>query len=519
MITPSSIAKRIAHIEHQRQKGVERQITINQQDMTIHAREQDKIYIPTPTGRIAHLSDEFVRVIMGPYGSGKSTWALTEIVHRACRVPVWHAGRRRSRWAIVRNTSGELSSTTLASWLSWFDELGDVRKRQKPIMTYEHSFNDGHGIVELELLFIALDRPDDVRKIKSLELTGCYINELSEVPKAALAHMKGRVNRYPSKAFCTEPYWSGIIADTNPPEDDHWIYKDFEENTYEGHVLFKQPPGLIKDEDNLWVRNPRCDNFEHLPADYYEKLSQGQSQEFIKVFCLGEYGAVGFGKRVYPEFNPDMHAVDSLAAIQGEDLILGWDFGLTPACVVLQLSGRGQLLILKEYISDGMGIRTFADSIVIPSLLKDFPYCKVGDLSIGDPAGNARNEIIEEMSCIGELNSLGIPTRAARTNDIDPRLGSVRYFLNKMIDGKPGLVLDRKNCPTLFKGFVKDYVYLRVAVSGEERYKDKPNKNMSSHPMDALGYACLEIASDRIAQDKMGAKSVVDMYNPIMRIF
>jgi hypothetical protein len=222
---------------------------------------------------------------------------------------------------------------------------------------------------------------------------------------------------------------------------------------------------------------------------------------------------------VYPEFNSDLHAVDSLEAIQGNELILGWDFGLTPACVVLQLTARGQLLVLKEYVGDGMGIRTFADSIVIPSLLKDFPYCKVGELSIADPAGNARNEIMEEMSCIGELNSLGIPTRSARTNDIDPRLGSVRYFLNKMVDGKPGFLLDRRNCPQLFKGFVKDYVYARLAVSGEERYKDKPNKNMSSHPMDALGYAALEIASDRITADKMGEKKKVDMFNPVARMF
>tara|TARA_R110000868_G_scaffold228058_1_gene481028 strand:+ start:1139 stop:2698 length:1560 start_codon:yes stop_codon:yes gene_type:complete len=517
-LTASAIAKRISEIEHARQRGVSKQITITEDRMVIHAKEQDKLYIPTKTGRIAHDDDSFVRVIMGPYGSGKSTWALTEIVKRACEVPVWHSGRRRSRWGIVRNTSGELSSTTLASWLSWFEELGDVRKRQKPIMTYEHVFNDGHGLVELELLFIALDRPDDVRKIKSLELTGCYINELSEVPKAALAHMKGRVNRYPSKAFCTEPYWSGIIADTNPPEDDHWIYKDFEEQKFDNHKLFKQPPGLIKDDDNKWVRNPDADNASHLPDNYYEMLAEGQSQEFVKVFCLGEYGSVGFGKRVYPEFNPDFHAVDALDAIQGEQLILGWDFGLTPACVVMQLSARGQLLILKEYVGDGMGIRTFADSIVIPSLAKDFPYCKVG-MSVADPAGNARNEIVEEMSCIGELNSLNIPTTGARTNDIDPRLGSVRYFLNKMVDGKPGLVLDRRNCPTLFKGFVKEYVYARVAVSGEERYKDKPNKNMASHPMDALGYGCLEIASDRITQDKMGETKHVDMFNPVMRIF
>jgi len=516
MMSASDIAKRIKRLEESQRTSTSRQVTIENTTMVIHTKAQDKLYVPTPTGHTAHLNDSFVRVIMGPYGSGKSTWAATEIVRRACAVPKWYSGRRRSRWAIVRNTSGELSSTTLATWLSWFDELGDIKKRQKPIMTYEHTFNDGHGVVELELLFIALDRPEDVRKIKSLELTGCYINELSEVPKAALAHMKGRVNRYPSKAFCKEPYWSGIIADTNPPEEDHWIFKDFELEKVENHVLFKQPPGLIKDDDNNWVRNPHADNANHLPDNYYEMLSRGQSQDFIKVFCLGEYGSVGFGKRVYPEFNADFHAVDTLDAIQGEPLIIGWDFGMHSACVVMQLTPRGQLLILKEYLGEDMGIRTFAESVVIPFIVRDFPYCKVG-LSVGDPAGNARSQVFEEMSCIGELNSLGVETIPAKTNDIEPRLGSVRYFLNKMIDGKPALMLDRKKCPALFKGFVKDYVYQRLAVSGEERYKDKPNKNMASHVHDALGYGCLEIASDRIVQDKMKETKYENMYNPAFR--
>lgn len=516
MLSAAELLKKFNHYEDSLNKGSVKQLTLKKDRMIIHAKDKDKVYVPTPTGALAHNNDEFVRVIMGPYGSGKSTWAISEIVKRACEIPVWNNGRRRSRWGIVRNTSGELSTTTLATWLAWFDELGDIRKRQKPMLTYEHTFSDGKGIVELELLFIALDRPEDVRKIKSLELTGCYINELSEVPKAALAHMKGRVNRYPSKAFCKEEYWSGIIADTNPPEDDHWIHKDFEENCADNHVLFKQPPGLIKNEDGKWERNPDADNASHLPTHYYENLASGQSNEFIKVFCLGEYGSVGFDRRVFNEFNPDLHAVEGLEAIQGSDIILCWDFGLTPACVVLQVSPRGQLLCLKEYVSDGLGIRTFAEMIVIPGLRKDFPYSKVGT-SVADPAGNARDQIHEDMSCIGELNSLSISTIAARTNDLEPRLGAVRYFLNRMVDGKPAFLLDKKNCPTLFKGFVKSYVYARIAVAGEERFKDKPTKNMSSHPMDALGYGCLEVASDQIVSDKIDNKKHENMFNPVFR--
>ena len=288
--TYSSLRRDWVEFKHRKHAEVTAHILINDQRTVIYAGNENKIYVPTPTGKLAHLDNSFVRVIMGPYGSGKSTWAINEIVRRTCAMPKWSdGGRRRARWAIVRNTSGELQSTTLQTWLAWFGDLGDIHKRQKPILTYEHTFNDGNGVVELELLFMALDRPDDVRKVKSLELTGCYLNELSEIPQAALSHMKGRVNRYPSRAFCHDPYWAGIIADTNPPEDDHWIFKDFEEKQLESYRMIKQPPGLIKDKDDVWQRNPNADNANNLPIDYYLKLAEGQTEEFVKVFCLGKY--------------------------------------------------------------------------------------------------------------------------------------------------------------------------------------------------------------------------------------
>jgi hypothetical protein len=509
------LLKRLDALENSHNQQITQHIITDEEKSIIYATPNNHTYIPTATGSMWHNDDSFVRLIMGPYGSGKSTACIQEIVRRTCQMPAWYNGRRRARWAIVRNTSGELQSTTLQTWLG---DLGDIRKRQKPILTYEHIFNDGHGVVELEIIFLALDRPDDVRKIKSLELTGVYLNELSELPHNVLSHFKGRVNgRYPSRSFCPEPYWSGIIADTNPPETDHWIYKDFEEKQIEGYKIFHQPPGLIKDEDNIWVPNPNCDNAGHLAVDYYVKLASGQTQDFINVFCLGQYGSVGTGKRVFPEFNLDVHAVDTIEIMYGEPIHLGWDGGLTPACVVTQMSARGQFRVLKEYIGEDMGIRTFAESVVLPGLARDFPYCKIG-ISVFDPAGAARDSILEETSCINELTSLGIKTEAARTNDLEPRIGAVRFFLNRMTDGKPSFIISRKNCPQLIKGFVKGYVFKRLAVTGEERYKDKPEKNISSHPMDALQYNAMEFAADRIAAEKAPVEKI-DMNNPTMRLF
>ena len=497
----NSFSARLTRLESSSMRQAQRHITFHP-DRTILHGDQDKVYIPSPTGQLFDASNGFVDLVIGPYGSGKSTMCAHRIVRSTCRMPKWDSGQRRSRWAIVRNTSGELHSTTLQTWLTWFGDLGTIKKRQKPLLMYEHEFNDGDGIVRLELIFIALDRPDDVRKIKSLELTGVYLNELSELPQNVLSHFKGRVNgRFPSRSFCAEPHWSGIIADTNPPDEDHWIFRDFETNKTPSYTVFHQPSGLITDDHGEFVRdgegnylaNVDADNAKHLSGDYYPKLAEKQSQGFIKVYCGGKYGLVESGKRVYPEFNYDIHSVQTIDAIQGDPLYLGFDFGLTPACVVVQITPRGQVRVLKEYVAEDMGIKTFAKNIVIPQLAIDFPYNKVGG-SEGDPSGAKGDEIMEELSCIGELNSLGISTNAATTNDPDVRINSVRYFLNLMVDGRPSFVISRDGCPILVKGFMSGYHFKRMMISGDERYQDKPNKNKYSHPHDALQYCLMPLA-------------------------
>jgi hypothetical protein len=207
--------------------------------------------------------------------------------------------------------------------------------------------------------------------------------------------------------------------------------------------------------------------------------------------------------------------MDEISAIQGEPLHLGWDFGLTPSCVVVQFTPRGHLRVLKEYNAEDMGIRTFAKSVVIPGLERDFPYCKVGE-SEADPSGANGDTIMEELSCIGELCSLGIKTNEASTNDIDVRIGSVRYFLNTMVDGKPAFLLSRNGCPILHKGFINGYHFKRVNIANEDRHQDKPNKNKYSHPHDAMQYVCMKFCAERIVKDRQPVK-IVDMWNPTFR--
>lgn len=473
------------------------------------------IYIPTRTGGAFHEDDTFVRAMRGPFGSGKSTALQFEVVRRACAMPAWSNGRRRSRWVFTRNTSGELSSTTLQTWLSWFSELGTIAKREKPILRYEHAFSDGQGIVELEIYFLGIDDYKALRKLKSFEFTGAYINEMSEMNSSIINFLSGRINgRYPSKVFCSEPYFTGIIADTNPVDEDHWVYETFEKNKSPDYKMFQQPPGLLWTEGAGYEINPDCDNFVNfLNQDYYLKLAQNASEGFIKVFCLGEYGLVENQKRVYHEYNDDVHSRETIDYIPELPIHLGWDFGLTPACIVIQILPSGRLHILKEYTSVDMGIRNFANNVVLPALASDFSGYIIGK-SECDPAGRAKDQIVEELSCIGELKTAGFSmSLPAYTNDPVTRQGAVRYFLNTMIDGKPALLLSRQGAPILRKGFATGYYYRRIRNEDKGSYREEPNKNEYSHPHDGLQYIVLPFASSAI-KDKQPKLDMSHFYNP-----
>ena len=75
--------------------------------------------------------------------------------------------------------------------------------------------------IDLEVIFLALDRPEDVKKLLSLELTYLFFNESREIAKPIIDAGTMRVGRYPSMKD-GGPSWYGVIADTNAPDEDHW---------------------------------------------------------------------------------------------------------------------------------------------------------------------------------------------------------------------------------------------------------------------------------------------------------
>ena len=170
--------------------------------------------------------DSFVRGIMGPVGSGKSYACCAEIFLRAIKqAPSKRDGVRRTRFAVIRNSYPELRTTTLKTWQEIFPEGQFGEMRWSPQITHHIQLpprGDAAGI-DCEVIFLALDQPRDTRRVLSLELTGAFVDECRELPKAIIDALTSRVGRYPSKVD-GGPTWRGVWMCTNPPDDDHWYY-------------------------------------------------------------------------------------------------------------------------------------------------------------------------------------------------------------------------------------------------------------------------------------------------------
>jgi len=282
--------------------------------MTWHEVNYSTIH--TPTLAKFHASKTRRRGVMGPIGSGKSTAMCMEIMRRAQQQEPGPDGIRRTRWAVVRNTYRELKDTTLATWLHWFPE---------------HIFGDFHhgdfahriklGDVETEVLFRALDRPQDVAKVLSLEITGAWVNEARELPFGLIKALDDRAGRYPAM-MDGGPTWNGLMMDTNPPDDDHWWYRLAEEDRPEGWEFFRQPGGL-NEQGTGFVANPKAENIPNLVGreSFYTTRAQGAQNDYIRVYYCGRYGFLSDAKPVYPEYADDVHCTpDEILPIQGATL-------------------------------------------------------------------------------------------------------------------------------------------------------------------------------------------------------
>lgn len=491
-------------------------------------------YKHVPTIKAFSLNDAFLRALIGPVGGGKTVGCFVEIVQRGMKQEPSPDGVRHTRFAAVRNTFKELEDTTMKTCLEWLppSTFGNLVSSKHQYVINQLETQDGTP-VEIEILFRALDRPDQLRDLLSLELTACYFNEMREIAKPIFDVMTTRVNRYPSKKDGGPgATWSGVFGDSNPCDTDHWMYVLFEEErpvfcstckTPRGEMVLyptrlpdksiiplherkcPQCSGDISKAIHLSqvfhqpsARGPLAENLPNLAQDYYSKLMVGKSPEFLRVYVDGEYGFMVDGRAVYSNWSQQIHmAAKDIEPLKGIPLIIGIDYGRNPAVVICQSTPIGHFNILDEICVENMDIREFTTKLFKPYLLTHYFGYEV--YITGDPSGISRSQT-DSNTCFRELASHGLKATPAPTNALQARLSAVNTLLTRPVPArqtkegdlpwKPALQISPR-CKTLIRGFNGGYRMRRLLIQNQERYKDEPEKTKESHPHDALQYAAL----------------------------
>ncbi len=463
-------------------------------------------------------------VTVGPVGSGKSYAHCAKVLAHAMQQPVCpRTNIQRSRYAMIRNTSEQLKTTTIKTYEELMppEHCGPIRYSSPIRHRIRREPRADRPGFDCEIIFMPLDHVDDVRKLRSLELTGAFINEGSEVPRPLLIMARRRVGRYPKKDRHTgyQAWRPAVWIDTNATDQEHYLYAA-KMDTPHGWKFYVQPPAVLECKRSLdgwvvhepgwqaepigdrevvfaggryWCVNPGAENLANLIDGYYETQQlPGSKVAEIQRDLQSKFVFVQEGEPVIEGFNPEVH-VRAVEMREDLPLIIGADIGggtLNPAGVIAQRLPRGVWLILDEVAKGRMGVVRFVEALKETLAARHFRIHgtpKLGALW-GDPAA-AKGDDLYEVQIFDHMIANGFDALPVDSNDPKLRIEAIEAPMGRMIDGAPGILIHPR-CRQLIGALSGRWQYKRVKMAGTDgRLKDAPEK---THPWsdlgDALGY-------------------------------
>jgi len=449
-----------------------------------------------------------VDIIRGPLGSGKTLGSVQRVIKHIYDQEPGADGVSRSRWLAIRNTYSDLFGTTIKDWLAVNAQLGKFKAGGMEPPTHTMKFKRPDGVtVEAEMIFLALDRPDSIKKLRGYQVTGFWLNETKELPKEVVDMADLRHGRYPEN-----PTWHGMIGDTNAPDEDEWLAL-LEEKSPEGWGFWVQPGGVLRngldaDGNVIWIENAHAENIHNLPDGYYTKGMGGKTDDWIAVNLANEIGSVMTGKPVHPWYNQRVHYSEEEYQFNSSlPLVIGVDFGRTPAAAFYQCDGIGRWHLFDELVTEDMSAQTFAPLIKSKVSSLDATSVRIWC----DPSGEGKGQATDDTP-IKILQAAGLPARPAKVPGVRDNNPTIRRAaistpcLRNCMDGRPAFVVHKK-AKMSHKALKGGFQYRRMQVIGTTRFSDEPDKNGYSHIAEAAEYGLLGEGEGRAALIGSGRQS------------
>lgn len=437
---------------------------------------------PGPVAKAFRKSRARRKLITGPFGSGKSVCCAVNVMELVEDQAPNANGVRRSRWAIIRNTYTDLKNTTVRTWKDWVSD--QVYGQFVNVAPFEHklrySLSDG-TTVDADIIFLALDDQRDISKLKSLELTGAYVNEMAEIKKTILDTLEGRVGRYPRQNE-GGPSWYGVIADSNMPDEDHWMY-DIMESEDSGWETYRQPGGVVDIADHTepnvppkWVANDSAENIANLVPGYYiNQITKSKDNDWIKVYLGSQYGTLPTEGSFWANYMAAAEQEGRICEVRYQrerPVDTWWDLGRTDDTAVwFTQTIRGEIHVIDYHESFGRDVPFYA------KMLQEKPYVYrmhnlPHDAKAETLAAGGRSVIEQFIGFVGVQKA-----RISLGHDPQDRIQAARAILDRCW-------FDRTKTKTGRRHLSR---YRREFDAVKNVYKRDPLHNEDSHAADAFG--------------------------------
>ncbi len=404
---------------------------------------------------IESLADE--NLLVGPRGEGKSTAGVIAMTHHAQQQP---AESKPIQWFIIRDTFENLRNTTLKAIM--MSPLG-------PAIVMSEGGKKITMPGEWEAALFGVDSMGDISKLQGAELGGLWFEECAPAAEEDIgsgiqddAYTIGLTSLRQKGVHCRAQITQ------NYPDEDHWTWQRFVEKPEEGTACFRIPRF-----ENPFIEDGARKKWERQLAN---------RPDLAKRLVLGEPGYVQKGVGVTPEFVRDQHVAPmSIEAIKNQEILLFWDFGLNPTCIMAQFSPRGGVNIYASLVGINIGMSQLIDNFVKPTLFDLFRWHPHDYRHIADQAGNTREQ--SDMSTAWEMIQSKLPGPIEPAVDWPLSRECVKMALNRVNGASRWVQIDPR-CKSLIRALRGGWHYKKLPSGVIVR--DKPVKDINSHPGDAF---------------------------------
>lgn len=412
---------------------------------------------------------------IGGVGSGKTVVGCTTIISWA----VLHGGD----YLIGRQFYPELRDTTMKA----FFEACPIE------LILEHRVAD--NLVKLRaannqiatIFFRPMDEPD---KMRSMNLSGFYLDEANQVSEEAFLLLQGRLRNQKGLR-------KGIL--TSNPKGHDYLYRWFVKKDH-----FKDDK--IKKEFML-VHAPSTENI-HLPTGYVESMMSSWSEDRVQREIMASFDS--FEGAVYPEFRRDVHVIRPFSVPDGWTKIIGIDHGYrNPAAWVWMATDYDgnhyvyREFYQKEWLIDEICKRGKEGKRSAHGMM---PREEKIQAAYIDPSTGNRKGSDGRSDLDWYLDSLpkGFPIIKAN-NAVAAGIDRTKTLFKPDKNGKPRLYIF-STCVNLAEE-LSNYRYeeLRPGQSGTKNDKEQPLK-VNDHAVDALRYAIMALPESDKGVDEIYKK-------------